>query len=57
MPDQGDPLRGAEERSEAAYELLEPNGWEIYGAPSDSALLMIRQAADAFGVTLSVQPG
>jgi hypothetical protein len=50
-------LEGAEERSKAAYEFLEPDGWEIYGAPSDAALGMMRRAAEASGVRLSVQPG
>ena len=50
-------IEGAAERSQAAYELLEPDGWEIYGAPSDAALGMMRRAAEASGVRLSVQPG
>jgi hypothetical protein len=49
-------FEGAEERSRAAYAFLEPDGWEIYGAPSDPALTTIRQAAEASGVKLSVQP-
>ena len=49
-------IEGAAERSKAAYEFLEPDGWEIYGAPSDGALEMLRGAAEASGVTLSVQP-
>lgn len=48
-------FEGAEERSAAAYEFLVPEGWEIYGAPSDQAVAMMRNAAAASGVTLNVQ--
>jgi hypothetical protein len=50
-------IEGAEERSQAAYEFLEPDGWEIYGAPSAAALAMMRDGAAAAGVSLTVQPG
>jgi hypothetical protein len=50
-------FEGAEERSKAAYEFLEPDGWEIYGTPSDAALGMMRRAAEASGVKLRVQQG
>jgi len=50
-------FEGAEQRSEAAYEFLEPDGWEIYGAPSTAALTMMQQGAALAGVTLRVQPG
>jgi hypothetical protein len=49
-------FEGAEERSTAAYEYLDPAGWEIYGRPSKSVLEMMRQTAASAGVTLSVQP-
>jgi hypothetical protein len=49
-------FEGADERSAAAYEYLEPRGWEIYGAPNHQALEMLRQGAEAAGVTLTVQP-
>ena len=49
-------IEGAAERSKAASEFLEPDGWEIYGTPSDAALGMLRGAAEASGVTLRVQP-
>lgn len=48
-------LQGAEERAKAAYELMTPAGWELYGTPSDAALQMMRQAATSAGVALNVQ--
>jgi hypothetical protein len=48
-------VEGAEERAQAAYELLEPDGWEIYGRPSEQVLESMRRSADSFGVTLRVQ--
>jgi hypothetical protein len=50
-------FEGAAERSRAAYEFMEPDGWEIYGAPSAAALGMMQEGASAAGVTLTVQPG
>jgi hypothetical protein len=47
---------GAAERSAAAYEVLVPDGWEIYGTPSDQALDTMRNAAVASGVSLTLQP-
>ena len=47
---------GAQERSREALEFMDPNGWEIYGQPSDAALEAIRQAATSAGVPLTVQP-
>jgi hypothetical protein len=47
---------GSDERAEAAYEYVEPAGWEFYGNPSPTALEGVRQAAASAGVTLSVQP-
>jgi hypothetical protein len=49
-------VEGAAERSKAAYEFLEPDGWEVYGTPSDAALGMLRGAAEASGARLDVQP-
>lgn len=37
-------FQGADERSEKAYEFIQPERFEIYGAPSDQALAMLRQA-------------
>lgn len=48
-------VEGSEERSRAAYEFLVPDGWEIYGTPSDHVVEMMRQAAASSGVTLRVQ--
>ncbi len=45
-------FEGADERSAAAYEFLEPQGWEIYGKPNEAAIGMMRQAATAAGVDL-----
>jgi len=50
-------VEGAQERSQAAYEFLEPDGWEIYGAPSAAALAMMQRGAAIASVTLTVQPG
>jgi quinol monooxygenase YgiN len=48
-------FEGAEERSGAAYEFMDPAGWEIYGTPSDAALSMMRQAARSAGVALTIR--
>jgi quinol monooxygenase YgiN len=47
---------GADERSAAAYELIEPRGWEIYGSPNDQSLDTMRREAAAAGVPLTVLP-
>lgn len=47
---------GSGERAKAAYEVVEPRGWEIYGSPSNAALETMHQAAASAGVPLSVQP-
>jgi quinol monooxygenase YgiN len=47
---------GADERSQAAYQYLEPLGWEVYGHPSPTALETLRQAADSAGVPLAPHP-
>lgn len=49
-------FEGAEARSAAAYEFLVPDGWEIYGRPSDKVIDMMRNASAATGVTLELQP-
>lgn len=49
-------VEGAAERSQAAYELFEPAGWEIYGTPSPAALEMIRRQAAQAGVSLTLGP-
>ena len=49
-------VQGTEERVKVAYEYLEPEGFEIYGTPSNEVLEMMRQEATSAGVTLSVEP-
>ena len=49
-------FEGSDERSAAVFELVEPSGWEIYGRPNDGALEMMRQAATASGVSLTLLP-
>jgi quinol monooxygenase YgiN len=47
-------FEGADERSNRAYEFMVPLGWEVYGRPSEAALLSLRQAAESAGVDLVV---
>ena len=47
---------GADQRSSAAYEYLVPEGWEIYGKPSEPVLEQMRREAASAGVTLALQP-
>src|SRR5262245_26919286 len=47
---------GADERSRAVYEHIEPAGWEVYGRPAAADLDGLRAEADAAGVTLTVMP-
>ena len=49
-------FEGADERAKAAYQYIEPRGWEIYGRPSAAALESMRQAAAGAGVPLTVLP-
>jgi hypothetical protein len=49
-------FEGVNERVAAAYEYLEPRGWEIYGRPNEGALEMMRQSAATAGVSLTVLP-
>jgi hypothetical protein len=49
-------FEGSDERSAAVYEFVEPDGFEIYGEPSDEALKTMRQAAEGSGVSLNVRP-
>jgi len=49
-------FEGSDERSAAVYEFVEPDGFEIYGRPSDEALETMRQAAEGSGVSLRVLP-
>ena len=47
---------GADQRTGAAYELIAPLGWEVYGRPSEAALERLRAEADAAGVALRIEP-
>jgi len=49
-------FQGSDERGRAAYEYVDPAGWEFYGRPSQQAMETMRQAATSAGVTLSVEP-
>ena len=49
-------FEGVDERAAAAYQYLEPRGWEIYGRPNEGALDSMRQAATSAGVSLTVLP-
>ena len=49
-------IEGAMERSQAAYEFMEPAGWEIYGKPSEAAMQIFERAAAGAGVELRVEP-
>ncbi len=49
-------IEGSDDRSRAAYEFVEPRGWEVYGTPSDEALEMLRRAAASAGTALTIQP-
>jgi len=47
-------FEGADERARAAYEFMEPAGWEIFGGPSADTVETMQQAAASAGVTLTV---
>jgi hypothetical protein len=49
-------FEGVDERVAAAYQYLEPRGWEIYGKPNEGAMETMRQAATSSGVSLTVLP-
>jgi hypothetical protein len=49
-------FEGADDRSQAAYELVEQVGWEIYGEPSGEAMATMRAGAAATGAGLIVEP-
>jgi quinol monooxygenase YgiN len=49
-------FEGSDERAAAAYEFVEPAGWEIYGRPNTGALGMMREAAARSNVGLVFQP-
>ena len=49
-------VNGADERARAAYEHIQPAGWEVYGAGPDEVVAQLGEAAVAAGVDLSVRP-
>jgi quinol monooxygenase YgiN len=49
-------FEGARERSEEAFELMTPIGWEVYGEPSAEALGTMQRAATSAGVPLTFHP-
>jgi quinol monooxygenase YgiN len=49
-------FEGADDRAAAAYEFIEPRGWEFYGKPSERAIEGMRATAAKFGVPLTVEP-
>jgi hypothetical protein len=49
-------FQGADERSEKAYEFIEPHHFEIYGMPSEQVLSGMRQQATRSGSDLIVKP-
>ena len=49
-------FEGADDRAAAAYEFIEPRGWEFYGRPSEQAMEGMRATAAKFGVPLTVEP-
>ena len=49
-------FEGSGDRSRAAYEFIEPRGWEVYGTPTDEALETLRSAATSAGTSLTIQP-
>jgi hypothetical protein len=48
-------LQGADQRSKVTYQFIEPTGIEIYGAPSEYALDMMKRAAGS-GISILIQP-
>ena len=48
-------MEGAGDRARAAYELLEPAGFEIYGKAPEAILEMLKRASGS-GATLRVKP-
>ncbi len=49
-------FEGSGERSTLAYEVMDPAGWEIYGAPDEATVESMKQAASSAGVALTVEP-
>lgn len=50
-------MQGAGDRSQRAYEYLEPKSFEIYGKPSDRVIEMMSAQATQLGILLRIDPG
>jgi hypothetical protein len=48
-------LQGADQRSKAVYQFIEPTGILIYGTPGDYALEMMKKVAGS-GIHVSILP-
>ena len=48
-------LQGADQRSKATYQYIEPTAIEIYGAPSEYALEMMHKVAGS-GISVRIEP-
>jgi hypothetical protein len=48
-------LQGADQRSKTTYQFIEPTSIEIYGAPSNFALEMMKKVAGS-GIEVSIKP-
>jgi hypothetical protein len=49
-------LAGADDRSSAAYELIAPLGFELYGPVSDAARSMFEASTLSAGLDLTISP-
>lgn len=49
-------MEGVAERSESAFEFLQPQRFDIYGSPSAGVMEMMRNAAAQGGAELAVRP-
>lgn len=47
---------GPDDRSRAAYEHIQPAGWEVYGPAPEEVLAQLGESALAAGVDLVIQP-
>ena len=47
---------GADDRARAAYEHIQPAGWEVYGPAPEEFISQLGEAALAAGVDLVIQP-
>ena len=49
-------VEGSGDRSRAAFEFIEPRGWDVYGTPSDEGRMMLQRAAASADTSLSIKP-